>query len=100
MNDLRLTSCQAHNTIPVSREIAAYLSQRLGSPVKFVDDIPWPERYRLLDKGQIHAAWICGLPYVRRFDQPNTTTRLWSRYVVNGVFDETNKLHDDAADNN
>jgi phosphonate transport system substrate-binding protein len=68
MNILKLTSCQAHNTIPVSREIAAYLSQRLDFAVEFVEDVAWPDRYRLLDEGQIHAAWICGLPYVRRVD--------------------------------
>ncbi len=85
MDVLKLTSCQAHNTIPVSQEIAAYLSQHLPIPVEFVDDIPWPERYRQLDEGQIHAAWICGLPYVCRFDQPNPKIELLAAPVMAGA---------------
>jgi phosphonate transport system substrate-binding protein len=76
MDVLKLTSCQADNTIPISREIAVYLSQHLPIPVEFVEDVPWPERYRLLDEGQIHVAWICGLPYVRRVDHPDSGNQL------------------------
>lgn len=84
MEPLRLTSCQAQNTFPISQEIAAYLSQRLGIPVEFVDDIPWQERYQQLDEGQIHAAWICGLPYIRRFDRPDSRIELLAAPVMAG----------------
>ena len=68
MNKLKITTAQAINTVPVTQAIAAYLSQRLETPVEFIGDIHWRERYRLLDEGQVHIGWICGLPYVVRFD--------------------------------
>jgi phosphonate transport system substrate-binding protein len=66
---LRITSCQAPLMDPTCRAITCYLGERLALPATFVDDIPWPERYRQLDRGEIDIAWICGAPYVRRADQ-------------------------------
>ncbi len=84
MNSLKLTTAQAHNTDPICRAIARYLSQRLDIPVEFVDDIPWSDRYRMLDEGQIHIAWICGLPYVSRFDQPYSNIELLAAPIMQG----------------
>jgi len=53
----------------VCREIAAYIGQQLGLPVEVVDGVPWPERERLLDAGEIDLCWICGLPYVEKADE-------------------------------
>ena len=61
---LRLTSSQAPNSEFIGRAIAAYLANRLGLVVEFVDDVPWRERERLLESGEVHAGWICGLTYV------------------------------------
>ena len=63
---LRLTSCQAPNAEFVAREVARYFEERAGIATEFVGGIPWRERERLLDAGEIHAGWICGLPYVRK----------------------------------
>jgi len=63
---LRLTSLQAPLADPFCRKLAAYLGRRLDRRTEFVDDEPWQERERRLDRGEIHVAWICGLPYVRR----------------------------------
>ncbi|MFQ5400574.1 MAG: phosphate/phosphite/phosphonate ABC transporter substrate-binding protein [Anaerolineae bacterium] len=82
MKALKLTTCQAINTVPVSQAIAGYLSQRLGIPVEFVGDIHWRERYRLLDAGQIDIGWICGLPYVVRFDQLDSNIELLAAPVM------------------
>jgi len=38
-------------------------------PVELVPDVPWQERQRMLDAGQVDAAWICGPPYVLRADK-------------------------------
>ena len=66
---LRFASCMAPSADPVFREIADYLGQQLGMPVEVVDGVPWPERERLLDAGEIDLCWICGLPYVEKADR-------------------------------
>jgi phosphonate transport system substrate-binding protein len=73
---LKITTVQASNTVPVTRALAAYLQERLATPVEYVGGVPWQERYRLLDEGEIHLAWICGWPYVRRADRPDTSVEL------------------------
>jgi phosphonate transport system substrate-binding protein len=63
---LRFTSCQAEIAEPFCRVLSAFVGKRLGVPAEFVGDIPWQERERLLDLGEIHVCWICGLPYVKK----------------------------------
>lgn len=61
---LRLTSCQAPNSEFIGRAISRYLANRLGLVVEFVEDVPWQQRARLLESGEVHAGWVCGLTYV------------------------------------
>ncbi len=58
----------ADNAEATCRAITSYLSHKLGIATEFVDCIPWQERERQLDAGQIHICWICGLPYVWKAD--------------------------------
>jgi len=46
--------------------LSAFIGKGLGVPAAFVGDIPWQERERLLDLGEIDVCWICGLPYVKK----------------------------------
>jgi phosphonate transport system substrate-binding protein len=73
---LKLTSCQAENSEYVGRALSRHLTDRLGIATEFVDDISWRERERLLDAGEIHAGWICGLPYVWKADRPRSRIEL------------------------
>ena len=66
---LRIASCMAENADAMCRELARYLAQRLGIAVELVENVPWPERERLLDAGAIHLCWLCGLPYVEKADR-------------------------------
>lgn len=66
---LRFASCMASSADAVCREIADYLGQQLGLSIEVVDDVPWPEREKLLDAGEIDLCWICGLPYVEKADE-------------------------------
>ena len=50
------------------RELAAYLTQRLGVPVALVETSSWQDRERRFDAGEIDLCWICGLPYVEKVD--------------------------------
>jgi len=73
---LLLTSLQAPHADPFCRRLTPYLADRMGRPMRFVDDEPWQARERRLDAGEIDVAWICGLPYCRRRDQPDPTVSL------------------------
>lgn len=74
-SELKITTCLAANTEPVGRAVADYMADRLQMSVRFVDDIPWKERERSLDRGQIHVGWICGLLYVWKFMQAGRSKR-------------------------
>lgn len=63
-NSLRLSTCMAPNMDFICRDMAKYLSRRLDIPVESRLDMPWQERERLLDEGEIDLCWLCGLPYV------------------------------------
>jgi len=69
MKLLKLTTCQAENTHEVGHALAAYAAEQLSFETRFVDDLHWRERERLLDAGEIQAGWICGLPYVLKVDR-------------------------------
>jgi phosphonate transport system substrate-binding protein len=65
---LKLASCMAENCEPFCQNIAAYIQSRLGIKTPYVNDIPWQERERLFDVGEIQILWLCGLPYVHKAD--------------------------------
>lgn len=50
--------------MPVYREIADYLSDKLKRKTKLVSNVSYSEANLLLEKGIIQIAFICGLPYV------------------------------------
>lgn len=56
----------------------------LGLRSEWMGDLPWQEREWLLDKGQIHVGWICGLPYVRKADQARPAVELLAAPVRQG----------------
>ncbi len=68
MEALTLVTCQAHNTVPITRVLSAYLSERLGRPMRFLENEPWQTAYAGVAAGRYDVAWICGRPYVQLFD--------------------------------
>jgi phosphonate transport system substrate-binding protein len=74
----------AENMDFLGRAVAGHIAERLGIPIEFVDQVPWQERERLLDAGQIHAGWICGLPYVRKVDRSPPPIELLAAPVMAG----------------
>ena len=58
----------AENTELFCQKVAGYLHAKLGIRTDYVSGIPWQERERLFDEGQIHILWLCGLPYVDKAD--------------------------------
>jgi phosphonate transport system substrate-binding protein len=84
MQSLKLTSLMAENTDLVVLAIAHYIYERTDISTSFIDDIPWQERGRVLDAGKIDLAWICGLPYVLKADQPAADIELIAAPVMQG----------------
>ena len=66
---IKVISIQSENAAYRCQQITQYLGEQLGISTEYVNDIPWQEREQLLDAGQAHIGWICGLPYVRKVDQ-------------------------------
>jgi ABC-type phosphate/phosphonate transport system substrate-binding protein len=68
----------------ICSRIAAYISESLKLSATFVCNISWQKRQQLLDSGEIHVCWICGLPYVRKADAPNSNISLLVAPVMRG----------------
>jgi phosphonate transport system substrate-binding protein len=83
----------ADSARPIYERIAGYLANRLESPVEFLGGVPWEERHRRLDAGEIDVAFICGLPYTRKYDRADRPIELLcapvmaaSRYVGKPIY--------------
>ncbi len=76
MQLIRVTSIQSESADFICQRITRYLSARLGIDAEFVIQIPWQERERLLDAGEIQLGWMCGLPYVRKAGRAGTGVEL------------------------
>ena len=84
MDVLRVASIQSPNADSICEMIAGYLGSRLGLRTEWLGNIPWQDRERLLDEGQIHVGWICGLPYDQKADQAQPTVELLAVPVMQG----------------
>lgn len=82
--NLRFTSCQAPNAEGHVSQIVSYLGKRLGVNIEYVDSLDWQSREAALYKGEIHAGWICGLPYVLEAERPSPSIELLAAPVMMG----------------
>lgn len=69
MDALQIVALLAPNVRPAHRAIVAWLAQETGIPLQFVEHGSWQAQLERLDRGEAHAAFICGLPYTRRAGQ-------------------------------
>ena len=81
---LKLASLMSENEDFIFDGLARYIQERTSAPVQVFGQIPWKERERLLDAGEIDIAWICGLPYVLRADRPDPGIELLTAPVMPG----------------
>ena len=79
---IKVTSIQSENAAYTCQLITRYLGDQLGISAEFVNDLSWQEREQLLDAGQIHVGWICGLPYVWKADQEPSNIELVAAPVM------------------
>ena len=82
--EITLATCQAHNTVPISRALAGYLTDQLSLPVRYWDG-DWREAYHGIAAGQITIGWICGRPYIRLIDEAHAPIRLLAAPVMTGA---------------
>jgi phosphonate transport system substrate-binding protein len=81
---LRFTSCQAPSADRFCAAVTRFVGERLGIPTEFVDDVPWQERERLFDRGEIDVCWMCGWPYALRADSLSSGVELLAAPVMAG----------------
>lgn len=60
-----LTPVFLSNDLELLALLRAYLTDAIGEPVELVSRRTYQEITALLVAGQLHAAWICGYPYVQ-----------------------------------
>jgi phosphonate transport system substrate-binding protein len=65
---MKFTSCQAPSADPFVAELVRLIGKQLGMPTELVKDLPWKERERQFDRGDIDICWMCGWPYADRAD--------------------------------
>ncbi|BCX05106.1 MAG: hypothetical protein KatS3mg053_3044 [Candidatus Roseilinea sp.] len=76
MTTLTFTTCQAAIAEPMCADVVRHLAGQLNIETRFVVDIAWEMRERLLYAGEIDAGWICGAPYVRATNGPDASVEL------------------------
>ena len=74
----------AENAELFCQALAIYVQRQLGVRTQYVGGIPWQERQRLFDLGEIQLLWLCGLPYVDRADSPDKRIELLAVPVPKG----------------
>lgn len=74
----------AENTEALCGAVAEILEFELGIPAEYVSGIPWQERERLFDLGEIQILWLCGLPYVDKADLADSGMELLAVPVPSG----------------
>lgn len=79
---IKFTSFLSPNADSVCRTIVDYVANQLDIPARFVDDIPYAERWQQFYTGEIEGAWICGLPYVKRIDRQQVDLELLAAPVM------------------
>jgi phosphonate transport system substrate-binding protein len=84
MDDLLFTSIQAPNADPICSSIVKWVGEHAGLGVQFVDNLPWQEREQRFESGDIHAIWMCGLPYILKADQGDLPIELLAAPVMLG----------------
>lgn len=76
MFHLMLATCMAENSESFCREIARFIKRPLHISTGYVGGIPWQERERMFDDGEIHVLWICGFPYVEKAGRAMSAPKL------------------------
>ncbi len=61
-----LTAVVVRENLRFFDDMADYLSQKMGRPVKFVQRKSYREIMDMLESGKLEFAWICGYPFIQK----------------------------------
>jgi len=81
---IKFVSMMSGSLDPFFRELARYLTSRAGLEMSAVDGMPWQERERMLDRGEAHLGFLCGLYYTRRIEAGDAAVELLAAPVARG----------------
>ena len=81
---IKFTSSQAPNAYSAAKAILAALSQRTKIHIEWQSNKNWRLREKDFDNGKIDMAWVCGLPYVRKADNPDIDVELLAAPIMAG----------------
>jgi phosphonate transport system substrate-binding protein len=84
MRRLKVASCMAENSESLCSAVAGFIENRIRIPTEYVVGIPWQERERFFDCGEIQILWLCGLPYAHKTDQAESGLELLAVPVPRG----------------
>ena len=79
---LRFTTIQAPNQEFIIAELCEFVAAKLGLETAFVNDIPWEERARVLDREQDRGRLDLQLAYVERMEAPEPDLELLAAPVM------------------
>lgn len=79
-----MVSLMADNAAPFYRALAGYLACHTGIGIDMEESVPWQERERMFDQGEVEIAVICGLPYVQKTDRGEPPLELLAAPVMAG----------------
>ena len=79
---VKFTSCQAPSADVFCGAVVRFIGERLGLRTELVMDLPWKERERRFDSGDIDVCWMCGWPYAMRVDRLPLTLDLIAAPVM------------------
>lgn len=63
---LKIVSLLAENFSPTYRAVVEYMHHMTGVDIAFVDDADWRTQEKMLDAGEVHGAFLCGLLYAKK----------------------------------
>jgi phosphonate transport system substrate-binding protein len=82
---LRVASFLADNAQPLYQAITRYLGNHLAVPAELEAGIPLEEQPRRLDAPAFDLAFLCGWPYTKKHDHPNSPIELLCAPVMAGA---------------
>lgn len=82
MTLIKISSIQSEIADYNCQLIINHLSEKLDTPMEFVGNIPWQDREKLFDRGEIHACWMCSLPYIWKAGQVSRPIELLAAPVM------------------
>ena len=81
---LKLATCMTENSESFCHAAAQFIENRTRIRTEYIANVPWQDRERLFDSGEIDIPWLYGLPYVDKADSRESGVELLAVPVPRG----------------